>query len=420
MDLEDARTSGRQSRETAASREDFRALCEGAIALRGGAGEDGHGRIEPCMMHEYEREVVRPRWTLLFRGEPDLGVEEPRSVRAQRAELEREGALLSEHQVPVLEPRERVNVGTKAPVGVEEAAGIEVHGVGLADPMYGTCLEAPRTRFGASVVRGKERLMLVDTHCHLDPQYLPDGPDVVLARARAAGVGGFVTIGVGHDAGAAREAVALAEKLPECVAATAGVHPHDAGTMTPTIYDEIAALAARREVVAVGEVGLDYHYDSSPRDVQREVFARFVGLAKHLGKPLVIHTREAAADTLEVLDREGARAVGGIIHCFSEDRAFAERALAMGFFLSFSGIVTFKSAQSVHDVAAWAPADRILVETDSPYLAPVPLRGKPCEPAYLVHTAKRVAALRNISIEELTHLTTTNATRVFGRAFPTA
>jgi TatD DNase family protein len=262
--------------------------------------------------------------------------------------------------------------------------------------------------------------MLVDTHCHLDPQYLPEGPDGVLARARAAGVYGFVTIGVGHDAGAAREAVALAEKLPECVAATAGVHPHDAGTMTPTIYEEIAALAARREVVAVGEVGLDYHYDNSPRDVQREVFARFVGLAKELGKPLVIHTREAAADTLEVLEREGARKVGGIIHCFSEDRAFAERALAMGFYLSFSGIVTFKSAQSVHDVAAWAPADRILVETDSPYLAPVPLRGKPCEPAYLVHTAKRVAELRSVSLEELTRLTTANASRVFGRAFPTA
>ena len=140
-------------------------------------------------------------------------------------------------------------------------------------------------------------------------------------------------------------------------------------------------------------------------------------LARAVKKPIVVHTRSAPADTLAILESEGARDVGGVIHCFSEDRAFAERALDLGFYLSFSGIVTFKTAKSVHDVAAWAPADRILIETDSPYLAPVPLRGKPCEPAYLVHTARRVAELRGIGLDELAELTTRNASRAFGVSF---
>lgn len=258
---------------------------------------------------------------------------------------------------------------------------------------------------------------LVDTHCHLDPQYLPEGPDGVMSRAQAADVLGFVTIGVGKDASAARDAVALAAKYPEVVAATVGVHPHDAAGCTEGVFDEISALAKLSEVVAVGEIGLDYHYDHSPRDVQREVFARFVEVAKALKKPIVVHTREAAEDTLDVLFACGAREVGGIIHCFSEDRAFAQRALDMGFDLSFSGIVTFKSAKSVHDVAAWAPSERILVETDSPYLSPIPFRGKPCEPAYLAYTARRVAELRGVTFEELAESTTTNAERRFGRAF---
>jgi TatD DNase family protein len=164
----------------------------------------------------------------------------------------------------------------------------------------------------------------------------------------------------------------------------------------------------------VGEVGLDYHYDNSPRDVQRRVFADFIAVARRLGKPLVIHTRSAPEDTLEILQREGAADVGGVIHCFSEDRPFAVRALDLGFDLSFSGIVTFKNATSVHDVAAWAPADRILVETDSPYLAPVPFRGKPCEPAHVVHTARRVAELRGVSLPALAEASTANAARRFG------
>ena len=262
--------------------------------------------------------------------------------------------------------------------------------------------------------------MLVDTHCHLDPQYFPTGPDEVLARARAAGVEGFVVIGVGTDLAPARAAVALARRIPERASAAVGVHPHDAITLDDAAYDELATLAASPEVVAIGEIGLDYHYDHSPRDVQRKTFARLVGLARELGKPIVIHTRNAPADTLEILEREGARDVGGIIHCFSEDRPFAEKALDLGFDLSFSGIVTFKSSLSVQQVARWAPLDRILVETDSPYLAPIPLRGKPCEPAYVVHTARRVAELRGIAFEALAEATTANAERAFKRTFRAA
>ncbi len=258
---------------------------------------------------------------------------------------------------------------------------------------------------------------LVDTHCHLDPQYLPDGAVGVIDRARAAGVGGFVTIGVGKDARAAHDAVSLAASMPDLVAATVGVHPHDANGCDDALFADISALATRVEVVAVGEIGLDYHYEHSPREQQRAVFARFIELAKSLAKPIVVHTREAAEDTLDVLAACGARDVGGIIHCFSEDRAFAARALDLGFDLSFSGIVTFKSAKSVHEVAAWAPADRILVETDSPYLSPVPLRGKPCEPAYLQYTARRLAELRNMALEDLVECTTANAERRFRRIF---
>lgn len=236
-------------------------------------------------------------------------------------------------------------------------------------------------------------------------------------RARAVGVGSFVVIGVGRDLAPARHAVALARRLPSQVAAVVGVHPHDATSLTDEAYAELAELARAPEVVAVGEIGLDYHYDHSPRDVQRAAFARLIGLAKEVHKPIVIHTREAADDTLAALKDEGARDVGGIIHCFSEDLAFAKRAWDMDFDVSFSGIVTFKTAHGVHEVAQKAPIDRVHVETDSPYLAPVPMRGKPCEPAYVVHTAKRVAELRGIDAATLEDATRANAARRFRRAF---
>jgi TatD DNase family protein len=264
---------------------------------------------------------------------------------------------------------------------------------------------------------GSSTSSLIDTHCHLDPQYFPEGPDEALARAAAVGIRGFVVIGVGKDLSPARAAVALAKRLPDRIGCAVGVHPHDAVTLDDAAHEELKALASEPEVLAVGEIGLDYHYDHSPRDKQREVFARLVNLAREAKKPIVIHTREAPADTLDVLTREGARDVGGVIHCFSEDRAFAERALDLGFDISFSGIVTFKSSVAIQDVAKWAPLDRILVETDSPYLAPVPLRGKPCEPAYVVHTARRVAELRGMPFEALCEATSENAERRFRREF---
>jgi TatD DNase family protein len=260
--------------------------------------------------------------------------------------------------------------------------------------------------------------MLADAHCHLDARHFPEGPDEVMERARRAGVVGFVVVGVGEDLESARGAVALARRASDRVCACVGIHPHDAVTWSEPAHDELRGLARAAEVVAVGEIGLDYHYDHSPREKQREVFARLIALAREVRKPIVVHTREAAEDTLAILDREGAREVGGIIHCFSEDRAFAARALDLGFDLSLSGIVTFKNARAVQEVAAWAPLDRILVETDSPYLAPAPLRGKRCEPALVVHTARRVAELRGMSVDELSAATLANTERRFSRVFP--
>jgi TatD DNase family protein len=282
-------------------------------------------------------------------------------------------------------------------------------------------------------------LTLADAHCHLDPGHFREGPDALLQRAREAGVVGFVVVGlVGEDEGdgegeveraragvgtgarsfaAARFAVDLARRLPGAVTACVGIHPHDAARWTNDVADELRALALLPESSAVGEIGLDYHYDRSPREAQRDVFARMIGLARELRKPIVVHTRSAPGDTLDILEAEGARDVGGIIHCFSEDRPFAERALALGFDLSFSGIVTFKGAHAVREVAAWAPLDRVLVETDSPYLAPVPLRGKRCEPAYVAHTARCVAELRGMPPEDLAAAALANTERRFGKVF---
>ena len=260
-------------------------------------------------------------------------------------------------------------------------------------------------------------MKLVDTHCHLDIGYFPEGADTVIERANQAGVGAFMVIGVG-EASVVRQAVALAERRPDVVAAI-GVHPHEAADLTEDYFAEIEAASVRPRVRCIGEIGLDYHYDHSPRELQKAVFRRFIGLARKVKKPIVIHTREAAEDTLAILREENARDVGGIIHCFSEDRSFAEAALDLGFDLSFSGILTFKTAKAIKEAAAFAPADRILVETDSPYLAPVPLRGKKCEPAYVAHTAGFLAKLRNVDLESLVATTTENALRRLGQdAFP--
>ena len=258
--------------------------------------------------------------------------------------------------------------------------------------------------------------MLVDAHCHLTGSYLAaDQVEATLIRARAEGVTGFIAVGT--DLEDSRAVLDLAAQLPG-VQASLGVHPHEAKSWSPQVEAALATLLAEPVVRFVGETGLDWHYDLSPRDEQEVAFRAQIQLAKNLGKPLMIHTRSAPEATLQILEEEGADAVRGIIHCFSEDRAFASRALDLGFYLSFSGIATFKKAEAVRDVAAWAPADRILVETDAPFLAPVPYRGKPNEPGFVRFTAEAVAGLRGISTAKLAELTTRNLEALCGWAPP--
>jgi len=263
-----------------------------------------------------------------------------------------------------------------------------------------------------------ERNVLIDTHCHLDSKNFPDGADEPIGRATSAGVSALICIGVG-SLERARETVGLAD-THSCVVATVGVHPHEAEQFLASEITEYAEMATLPKVVAVGEVGLDYYYNHSPKQAQQDVFRRFIALAKTVRKPLVIHTRNAPQDTLRILQEEGAREVGGVIHCFSEDLPFARGALDLGFDLSFSGIVTFRNATAIQAVAAWAPGDRILVETDSPYLAPVPFRGKKNEPLLVTHTADYVAKLRNTDLVTIAGQTTANALRRFGPALAEA
>lgn len=256
--------------------------------------------------------------------------------------------------------------------------------------------------------------MLVDAHCHLTGTYLAeDQVEVTLSRARTHGVTGFIAVGT--DLEDSRVVLALTTRTPD-IQASLGVHPHEAKSWSPEVEAELGKLLADPAVRFVGETGLDWHYDLSPRQEQEAAFRAQIRLAKAIRKPLMIHTRSAPEATLRILEEEGADAVRGIIHCFSEDRAFAARALDLGFYLSFSGITTFKKAEAVRDVAAWAPADRILVETDAPFLAPVPYRGKPNEPGFVRFTAEAVAELRGIPSVQLAELTTRNLEALCGWA----
>jgi TatD DNase family protein len=206
--------------------------------------------------------------------------------------------------------------------------------------------------------------------------------------------------------------VAEAFQLP----VSAGVHPHEAKLATEAIYDELRGLAREKRIVAIGEIGLDFHYDYSPRDVQREVFRRQVRLARDVGLPLIIHTREADDETASILEDEGARDTGGVIHCFTGGEELARRALALGFYVSFSGIVAFPRSETIQAVARTVPADRLLVETDSPFLAPPPHRGKRNEPAFVREVVRKVAALRNESVEAVGAAAKRNFERLFRRA----
>lgn len=244
-------------------------------------------------------------------------------------------------------------------------------------------------------------MQLVDSHCHLDDEKFDADRESVIERALAAGVGTMMAIGTGGELDVA---IRQAEKYP-FLYATIGVHPHDAAKATPETYARLRDLASHPKVLAVGEIGLDYHYDFSPRDVQRRVFERQLEIAAEFGKPIVIHTREAWEDTMAQVT---ALPHGGIMHCFTGDSGQARQALALGFHLSFGGVLTFPKADSLREAARITPEDRILVETDCPYLAPVPHRGKRNEPAFVVETARRLAALRGVRLEQIAAATTRN------------
>jgi TatD DNase family protein len=244
-----------------------------------------------------------------------------------------------------------------------------------------------------------------DSHCHLDHEDGPDGADDVLARARAAGVVGAVTVGC--DAASSRSAIDIASRHAD-VWATVGLHPHEARHGVETILP----LLDTPDVVAVGECGLDYHYDHSPRPVQRAAFAAQIQLAHGRGLPLVVHTREAWPDTFDILDAEGVPP-RTIFHCFTGGPDEARRCLDRGAMLSFSGIVTFKNATDVQDAARMCPDDRLLLETDSPYLAPVPHRGRRNEPAHVAHVGSAIAILRRATVETVARSTRGNARVAF-------
>jgi TatD DNase family protein len=253
---------------------------------------------------------------------------------------------------------------------------------------------------------------LFDSHAHLDFADFDGDLDGVLQRARAAGVAGVIAVGSGRGLESRTAAVALAGRHPD-VWATVGIHPHDASLADDAAVAALRELAAQPRVVALGELGLDFHYDHSPRPRQREAFAAQLRVARELGLPVVVHTREADEDTLAILRAEGVPH-GGVLHCFSGGEPLARAGLELGLHVSFSGILTFPKADALRAVARdVVPLDRTLVETDSPYLAPVPHRGRRCEPAHVVHTARRLAELHGLTLEDVARITTRNARRLF-------
>jgi TatD DNase family protein len=258
--------------------------------------------------------------------------------------------------------------------------------------------------------------MLVDSHCHLDyPDLAPDLSGV-LARAANAGVGAMVTIGTRmHEFARVR---AIAEAHPQ-VFCTVGIHPHEAGNEQADVA-ALVAHARHPRVIGIGETGLDYFYDKSPRPQQQANFRAHVAAARASGLPLIVHTRDADDDTAAILE-EGAQGadgapLAGVLHCFTASRRLAEQAIALGFYVSISGIVTFRNAEALRETVRALPLDRLLVETDSPFLAPVPVRGRPCEPAFVAHTAAKLAELKGVTPAALAAATTANFRTLFAKA----
>ena len=255
--------------------------------------------------------------------------------------------------------------------------------------------------------------VLIDTHAHLDDEQFAGDLPAVLEHARAVGVAQIVAVATTAPSSAATLALAAAHPS---VFATAGIHPNHAAEAAPTAWDAVAALAERAEVVGVGETGLDRHWDYTPFPTQEDYFARHLELARRVGRPVVVHCREAEADVLRMLrdDFERRGPIRGVMHSFVGDAALAGACLAMGLHLSFAGMLTYKNAAALRETAAKLPPDRLLVETDSPYLAPVPVRGRRNEPAHVAHTAACLAGLLGVSPEALAEQTTRNARRLFG------
>ena len=249
---------------------------------------------------------------------------------------------------------------------------------------------------------------MIDSHCHLDSEKFDADREAAIDRALAAGIERMVSIGSGDGPPDLECGVRLADRHAS-IYATVGVHPHDASKAGDGTYPRLAELLRHPKVVALGEIGLDYHYDFSPREVQRAVFIEQMRVAADARKPIVIHTREAWEDTLALLEQHWKPAgLGGIMHCFSGGPTEARRCLDLGFHLSFGGIVTFPKATDIHEAARMTPSERLLIETDAPFLAPVPFRGKRNEPAFVVHTAERLAGLRGVTVEEIASATTAN------------
>ena len=256
--------------------------------------------------------------------------------------------------------------------------------------------------------------MLIDSHCHLEYKGLVEDQAGVLARARAAGVGGFLSISTRQREW--DQVIATAERESD-VWASVGIHPHEADGHADLGEAALLAAAAHPEVIAIGETGLDYYYDHSDRETQKALFRRHISVARETGLPIIIHTRDAEGDTAAILSEEMEQgAFPALIHCFTASADFARIVLDLGLTISLSGIVTFKNAKDLQEIAAQLPEDRILVETDAPFLAPIPHRGRTCEPAFTADTARFVAGLRGQTPEALAEITTRNFFKLFGKA----
>ncbi len=255
--------------------------------------------------------------------------------------------------------------------------------------------------------------MLVDSHCHLDFPDFSSELDAVVDRARGAGIGRIVTISTRVKRHA--QVLAIAERFAD-VFCSVGTHPHNAHEELDIGSEQLAEIAKHPKVVAIGEAGLDYHYDNSPREAQEKGFRAHIAAARQTGLPLVIHSREADDDMARILEEEsGKGAFPAVLHCFTGGRDLAMRAVTLGHYVSFTGILTFKNSQNLRDIAKDLPTDRVLVETDAPYLAPQPYRGKRCEPSYVVETAKMLAQTRGVNADEIARQTSENFFRLFNK-----